>query len=194
MSAGWSRSKPWRRPDAMRIDGKPYRSVWVDEDGWTIRIFDQTKLPWALEVLRLEDEAGVAHAIRSMQVRGAPLMGAVAAYGVALALRNDSSTANLDACVERLGRTRPTAVNLAWALGRMRAALHNLPPSERVAAAYAEAAAIADDDAETCRRIGAHGLPLLWEIAEAKPEGEAVNILTHCNAGWLATVDWGTAL
>jgi methylthioribose-1-phosphate isomerase len=129
-----------------------------------------------------------------MQVRGAPLIGAAAAYGVALALRADPSTANLDACVARLGRTRPTAVNLAWALGRMRAALHNLPPGERVAAAYSEAAAIADDDAETCRRIGAHGLPLLREIAERKGAGEAVNVLTHCNAGWLATVDWGTAL
>ena len=178
----------------MRIDGTPYRSVWVDEDGWTVRILDQTRLPWALEVLRLADEEGVAHAIRSMQVRGAPLIGAVAAYGVALALRRDPSTANLDGCVERLGRTRPTAVNLSWALGRMRAALHNLPPGERVAAAYAEAATIAEDDAETCRRIGAHGLPLLREIAGAKPAGEAVNVLTHCNAGWLATVDWGTAL
>jgi len=178
----------------MKIDGEHHRSVWVDGDGWTVRIFDQTKLPWALDVLRLADEDGVAHAIRSMQVRGAPLIGAVAAYGVALALRRDPSTANLDACVERLGRTRPTAVNLAWALGRMRAALHNLAPSDRVAAAYVEAAAIADDDAETCRRIGAHGLPLLRGIAEAKPTGEAVNVLTHCNAGWLATVDWGTAL
>ncbi len=178
----------------MKIDGKHYRSVWVDEDGWTVRIFDQTKLPWALEVLRLADEEAAAHAIRSMQVRGAPLIGAVAAYGVALALRRDPSTANLDRCVDMLGRTRPTAVNLAWALGRMRAALHNLAPSERAAAAYAEAAFIADDDAETCRRIGAHGLPLLRGIAEAKPAGAAVNVLTHCNAGWLATVDWGTAL
>ena len=178
----------------MRIDGKHYRSVWVDEDGWTVRIFDQTRLPWALDVLRLTDEEQVAHAIRSMQVRGAPLIGAVAAYGVALALRRDPSTAGLDAAVAMLGRTRPTAVNLAWAVGRMRAALHNLPPGERAAAAYAEAASIADDDAETCRRIGAHGLPLLREIAEARPSGGTVNVLTHCNAGWLATVDWGTAL
>ncbi len=178
----------------MRIDGKPYRSVWVDEDGWSVRIFDQTRLPWALDVLRLTDEMEVAHAIRAMQVRGAPLIGAVAAYGVALAARRDPSTARLDACVAMLGRTRPTAVNLAWALGRMRAALHNLPPEERAAAAYAEAAFIAADDAETCRRIGAHGLPLLREIVERKPAGEAVNVLTHCNAGWLATVDWGTAL
>ncbi|HZF76659.1 MAG TPA: S-methyl-5-thioribose-1-phosphate isomerase, partial [Acetobacteraceae bacterium] len=178
----------------MRIDGKPYRSVWVDEDGWSVRIFDQTRLPWALDILRLTDEDAVAEAIRTMQVRGAPLIGAVAAHGVALALRRDPSTANLDRVVEMLGRTRPTAVNLRWALDRMRAALHNQPPEARVAAAYAEAAAISDDDVETCRLIGAHGLPLLREIAARKAPGERVNVLTHCNAGWLATVDYGTAL
>jgi methylthioribose-1-phosphate isomerase len=179
----------------MKIDGVPYRSVWVDrEDGWSVRIFDQTKLPWVIEILRLADEEQVAHAIRSMQVRGAPLIGAVAAYGVALALRKDASTANLDRAVEMLGRTRPTAVNLRWALDRMRAALHNMAPSDRVAAAYAEAAAICDDDVETCRRIGEHGLPLLQEIAARKSPGERVNVLTHCNAGWIATVDYGTAL
>jgi len=178
----------------MKIDGTPYRSVWVDrEDGWSIRIFDQTRLPWAIEILRLTDEDQVAYAIRSMQVRGAPLIGAVAAYGVALALRRDASTANLDRVVTMLGETRPTAINLRWALERMRAALHNQAPSERVVAAYAEANAIADDDVETCRRIGEHGLPLLQEIAARKP-GERVNVLTHCNAGWIATVDYGTAL
>ncbi|HEV7268855.1 MAG TPA: S-methyl-5-thioribose-1-phosphate isomerase [Falsiroseomonas sp.] len=179
----------------MKIDGVAYRSVWVDrEDGWSVRIFDQTKLPWTVEILRLTDEEQVAQAIRSMQVRGAPLIGAVAAYGVALALRRDPSTANLDCVVEMLGRTRPTAVNLRWALDRMRAALHNLAPSERVAAAYAEAGAICEDDVETCRRIGEHGLPLLQEIAARKAPGASVNVLTHCNAGWLATVDYGTAL
>jgi methylthioribose-1-phosphate isomerase len=179
----------------MKIDGVPYRSVWVDrEDGWSVRIFDQTKLPWAVEILRLTDEEQVAHAIRSMQVRGAPLIGAVAAYGVALTLRTDASTPNLERVVEMLGRTRPTAVNLRWALERMRAALHNLAPSDRVAAAYAEAAAICDDDVETCRKIGEHGLPLLREIAARKAPGERVNVLTHCNAGWIATVDYGTAL
>jgi methylthioribose-1-phosphate isomerase len=179
----------------MKIDGIPYRSVWVDrEDGWSIRIFDQTRLPWSLEILRLTDEAQVAHAIRSMQVRGAPLIGAVAAYGVALALRADASTTHLDAVVDRLGETRPTAINLRWALARMRAALHNLPPAARVAAAYAEAQAICDDDVETCRRIGEHGLPLIREVAARKQPGERVNILTHCNAGWIATVDYGTAL
>lgn len=179
----------------MKIDGTPYRSVWVDQaDGWSVRIFDQTKLPWSLDILRLIDEDQVAHAIRSMQVRGAPLIGAVAAYGVALALRADAATANLDRVVAMLGETRPTAINLRWALARMRAALHNLPPAERVAAAYAEAAAICDDDVETCRRIGEHGLPLLRDIAARKPAGDRVNILTHCNAGWIATVDYGTAL
>jgi methylthioribose-1-phosphate isomerase len=179
----------------MKIDGIAYRSVWVDpEDGWSIRIFDQTRLPWAIEVLRLTDADSVAHAIRSMQVRGAPLIGAVAAYGVALALRADASTAALDRVVAMLGETRPTAINLRWALARMRGALHNLPEADRPAAAYAEAAAICDDDVETCRRIGEHGLELLQAIAARKPDGAAVNVLTHCNAGWIATVDYGTAL
>ena len=176
----------------MKIDGVPYRSVWVDrDDGWSVRIFDQTRLPWSLDILRLTDEAQVAHAIRSMQVRGAPLIGAVAAYGVALALRSDASTAKLERVVAMLGETRPTAINLRWALERMRAALHNLPAGDRVAAAYAEAGAICDDDVETCRKIGEHGLPLLQAIAARKGR---VNVLTHCNAGWIATVDYGTAL
>jgi methylthioribose-1-phosphate isomerase len=178
----------------MKIDGKHYRSVWVDsEDGWSVHILDQTRLPWEVVILRLTTAEEAAHAIRSMQTRGAPLIGAVAAYGVALALRADASTARLEQVVAMLGETRPTAINLRWALERMRAKLHNLPASERVAAAYAEALAIADDDAETCRMIGQHGLPLLQEIA-ARKTGEQVNVLTHCNAGWLATVDYGTAL
>ena len=178
----------------MRIDGVHYRSVWLDkEDGWSVRILDQTKLPWRVETPRLTDEDQVAHAIRAMLVRGAPLIGAVAAYGVALAMRRDASTAKLEQVVAMLGETRPTAINLRWALARLRAALHNLPAEARAAAAYAEAAAIAEDDVETCRRIGEHGLPLLREIAARKPGGR-VNVLTHCNAGWLATVDYGTAL
>ncbi|WP_206931133.1 S-methyl-5-thioribose-1-phosphate isomerase [Roseococcus thiosulfatophilus] len=173
----------------MKINGVAYRSVWLDSDGWGVRIFDQTKLPWVVEELRLTTWQEAAHAIRSMQVRGAPLIGAVAAYGVALAMRADP--AQLDAVLEALAETRPTAINLRWALDRQRAKLHNLPAEARAAAAYAEAAAIADDDAETCRRIGENGLPLLQEIAAKKGR---VNVLTHCNAGWLATVDWGTAL
>ncbi|WP_137177156.1 S-methyl-5-thioribose-1-phosphate isomerase [Roseomonas sp. AR75] len=179
----------------MKIDGIHYRSVWVDkDDGWSVRIFDQTRLPWAIDILRLTDVDQAAHAIRSMQTRGAPLIGAVAAYGVALAMRADASTAHLDRVVEMLGKTRPTAINLRWALDRMRAVLHNMAPADRVAAAYAEAAAICDDDVETCRKIGENGLALLQEIAARKGPDQRVNVLTHCNAGWLATVDYGTAL
>jgi methylthioribose-1-phosphate isomerase len=141
--------------------------------------------------LRLIDEDQVAHAIRSMQVRGAPLIGAVAAYGLALAMRRDPTA--LEAVAAMLGETRPTAINLRWALEKMLAVLRPLPAAAREAAAYAEAAAICDDDAATCEAIGRHGLPLLQDIAARKP-GKRVNILTHCNAGWIATVDWGTAL
>ncbi len=179
----------------MRIDGTHYRSAWLDPaDGWSVRILDQTKLPWAVEIPRLTDVAQVAHAIRAMQVRGAPLIGASAGYGVALAMRADPSTAHLDQVLALLNAARPTAVNLRWALERQRAVLEGLAASDRAAAAYAEAEAIAEDDVETCRRIGAHGLGLLRDIAATKPAGKPVQVLTHCNAGWLATVDWGTAL
>ncbi len=173
----------------MKINGQTYRSVWLDADGWSVRILDQTMLPWRVEQLRLETADQAAHAIRSMQVRGAPLIGAVAAYGLALSMRTAPQALHDTAAM--LNETRPTAINLRWALDRMVLALANLPPAERAAAAYAQAAAIADDDAETCRLIGSHGLPLLQEIAARKGR---VNVLTHCNAGWLATVDFGTAL
>jgi methylthioribose-1-phosphate isomerase len=177
----------------MKIDGTPYRSVWIDaQDGWSVRILDQTKLPWSLEILRLADITAAAHAIRSMQVRGAPLIGAVAAYGLALGLRADSSTSALARDAAMLKQTRPTAVNLAWAVDRMLHAVLPLEPSARIAAAYAEAGRIADEDAAQCEAIGREGLPLIQAIAERRPG--TVNILTHCNAGWLATVDWGTAL
>jgi len=173
----------------VKIDGVSYRSVWLDADGWSVRIFDQTKLPWQVEQIRLTTWEQAAHAIRTMQVRGAPLIGAVVAYGVALAMRAAPGT--LDTVLEALAETRPTAINLRWALDRLRARLHNLPLELRAAAAYEEAARIADEDVETCRRIGENGLPLLQAIAAKKGR---VNVLTHCNAGWLATVDWGTAL
>ena len=176
----------------MKINGIPFRSIRLNEaDGWSILILDQTKLPWQVEWLRLIDEDQVAHAIRSMQVRGAPLIGAVAAYGLALAMRRDPTA--LEPVAAMLGETRPTAINLRWALEKMLAVLRPLPAAAREAAAYAEAAAICDDDAATCEAIGRHGLPLLQDIAARKP-GKRVNILTHCNAGWIATVDWGTAL
>jgi methylthioribose-1-phosphate isomerase len=178
----------------LKIDGTPFRSVWIDEhDGWSVRIIDQTKLPWSLDIVRLTQLREVAHAIRSMQVRGAPLIGAVAAYGLALAMRQDSSSEALERDAAMLAATRPTAVNLRWAIERMLAILRNTRQADRVAAAYRAAGEIADEDAARNEAIGRHGLPLIEAIAAEKP-ASPVNVLTHCNAGWLATVDWGTAL
>ncbi|MBV9656331.1 MAG: S-methyl-5-thioribose-1-phosphate isomerase [Acetobacteraceae bacterium] len=178
----------------MKIDGTPYRSVWVDEqDRWSVRIIDQTKLPWKIDILRLTDAPAVAHAIRSMQVRGAPLIGAVAAYGLCLSLRQDSSTQAMEDAAATLVQTRPTAVNLRWAIERMLTRLRNTVAGDRVRVAYQEAAAICDEDVAQCEAIGRNGAELIDEAARRKP-GKPVNILTHCNAGWLATVDWGTAL
>jgi methylthioribose-1-phosphate isomerase len=178
----------------MKIDGTPYRSIWVDEeDGRSVRLIDQTKLPWSVNILRLTQMAEVAHAIRSMQVRGAPLIGAAAAYGLCLALRADSSTEALERDAAALLETRPTAVNLRWAIERMLTRLRNTRPADRLAAAYDEAALIADEDVATNLAIGRHGLPLIEAVA-ARGGDRPVNVLTHCNAGWLATVDYGTAL
>ncbi len=177
----------------MRIDGTPYRSIWVDEqDGWSVHVIDQTRLPWSLDILRLTDVAGVIHAIRSMQVRGAPLIGAVAAYGMALAVRADSSMAAIERDAAILADSRPTAVNLRWAVERMLAALRAAGNNDRVRIAYAEAAALADEDVACSERIGEHGMELIADVATTK--ARRVNVLTHCNAGWLATVDWGSAL
>jgi methylthioribose-1-phosphate isomerase len=177
----------------MNIDGKSYRTIWLGEDGGAVQIIDQTKLPHALEIVTLETLDDVARAISTMQVRGAPLIGATAAYGVALALRSDASDEALDRASAILAAARPTAINLRWALDEMQKAVRNQPREARVAAAYARAAAICDEDVETNRRIGEHGLGLIQAHAEKK-KGVRVNILTHCNAGWLACVDWGTAL
>ena len=176
----------------MKIDGTDYRSVWLDpDDGWSAHIIDQTKLPWSLEVLRLTSRDEAAHAIKSMQTRGAPLIGAVAAYALCLALRADASTEAMERDAALINATRPTAVNLGWALDRMLTRLRNTPVSLRVATAYAEAGLIADEDAAQNQAIGRHGLALIE--AGVRPD-RPVNVLTHCNAGWLATVDWGTAL
>jgi len=178
----------------VKVDGRHYRSVWPGEDGGSIRVIDQTRLPHAFEILRLEGRAEVEHAIRTMQVRGAPLIGASAAYGVCLAMRADPSDAALDAACASLLATRPTAVDLRHFLGAMRAALAPLAPGERARAAWVRAAELADGSAAACRAIGEHGANLLEAIGESRGRGEVVNVLTHCNAGWLATVDWGTAL
>ncbi len=177
----------------MKIDGTHYRTIWLADDGWAVEIIDQTKLPHRFETLRLETVEAAGHAILTMQVRGAPLIGAMAAYGVALAMRADASDASLEKAITYLAAQRPTAVNLRWALDEMQRVLTSLAPKERMAAAYKRAAENCDEDVETCRLIGEHGLALIREAAARKRDGEPVNILTHCNAGWIACVDWGTA-
>lgn len=176
----------------MKIDGAHYRSIWPHADGVRVEIIDQTRLPHEFGVLPLSTMEDAAHAIRVMQVRGAPLIGATAAWGMALAMRADPSDANLDEALAVLGATRPTAVNLRWALDAMRGLLEALPPGERAGAAWARAGEVSDQDVEINHAIGQNGLALIREIAAAK-RGGRVNLLTHCNAGWLATVDWGTA-
>jgi methylthioribose-1-phosphate isomerase len=177
----------------MKIDGMPTRTIWLEPDGQSIGIIDQTQLPHRFVTLGLTSLAGAAHAIKSMQVRGAPLIGATAAYGVFLAMREDASDENLERACAVLAATRPTAINLKWALDEMLAVLRNRPRAERVAAALNRASEIADEDVEINRALGRHGLKIIEEIA-ARKNGERINVLTHCNAGWLATVDWGTAL
>jgi len=177
----------------MKIGGRPYRTIWLNADGWSVSVIDQTALPHRFVTMTLASAEDAAVAIKAMHVRGAPLIGVTAAYGVALALRVDPSDAALENAIAYLGAQRPTAVNLRWALEEMRRALAPLPPSIRGAAAYRRAGELADADVETCRMIGVHGVELIAAIAARKPAGQPVNILTHCNAGWLACVDWGTA-
>ena len=177
----------------MKIDGKAYRTIWLADDGWSVEIIDQTRLPHELVIVPLKSMQDAAEAILTMQVRGAPLIGATAAYGLAMAIREDASDEAIDAAVAHLAKQRPTAVNLRWALEEMRRSVQNLPRDERVAAAYKRAAALCDEDVETCRMIGVNGLDIIKDIAARKKPGEKVEVLTHCNAGWLACVDWGTA-
>ena len=176
----------------MKIDGVPYRTIWLNDDGWSVGIIDQTRLPHRFATVDLRTLDDAAHAIRAMLVRGAPLIGATAAYGLCLALHDDASDEAVDRAHRTLLATRPTAVNLRWALDEMRTALRNRPRDQRVAAAYRRAAEICDDDVAICAAIGDHGLAVIRDLA-ARRHGDPVNILTHCNAGWLATVDWGTA-
>jgi methylthioribose-1-phosphate isomerase len=175
----------------MRISGTHFRTIWMTETG-TVRVIDQSRLPFEFATLDLETLADAAQAIKTMVVRGAPLIGATAAYGMALATRTNPSDSHLAEAARTLQATRPTAINLAWALTRMRRVLAEVQPNERVAVAFQEAAAICDADVEQCRSIGVHGLEIIRALAETA--GGKLNILTHCNAGWLACVDWGTAL
>jgi len=176
----------------MQVNGIPYRCIWPEADRRSVGIIDQTKLPHRFETVSLRTLDDAVLAISDMLVRGAPLIGATAAYGVCLGLNEDSSDTRLDAACAALIAARPTAVNLRWAVERMRSLLSDLPPKKRLEAAYQEAAAVCDEDIQVNESIGEHGLDLIREKYAEK--GDTVNILTHCNAGWLATVDWGTAL
>jgi methylthioribose-1-phosphate isomerase len=177
----------------MKIDGKQMRTIWVESDAASAGIIDQTQLPHLFATARLATLEDAARAIRTMQVRGAPLIGATAAYGVWLALRADASDEALEKAYHALIATRPTAINLKWALEEMLATVRNQPRDERANAALRRAGEIADEDVATNRSIGVHGLTIIEDIAARKKQGEPVNVLTHCNAGWLATVDCGTA-
>lgn len=174
----------------MRIGGRPTRSLWTE--GREVLTFDQTRLPFEVHVLRLRSLHDAGQAIRHMQVRGAPLIGVTAAFGLALALRDAADDAALDRALHELATARPTAVNLRWGLERVATAVRPLPPAERAERAWAEARAMADEDVALNRSIGEHGQPLLDALAVGK--ARPLNVLTHCNAGWMATVDWGTAL
>ncbi|MEY2644377.1 MAG: S-methyl-5-thioribose-phosphate isomerase [Cyanobacteriota bacterium] len=185
----------------MKIDGKAWRTIWLEQGGspgaHAIGVIDQTLLPHRFTTRRLSSCDEAAEAIRSMVVRGAPLIGVTGAYGLMLALQADPSDAALALAFEQLNATRPTAVNLRWALERVRDRVLPLPPVDRAEAARQEAAAIADEDVAMCEAIGEHGLRLFQELAAARPaerRDQPFNVLTHCNAGWIATVDWGTAL
>jgi methylthioribose-1-phosphate isomerase len=178
----------------MNIQGTPHRTVWFADD--LVRIIDQRLLPWQFQLLDLPTTEHVAHAILDMAVRGAGCIGATAAYGIALAAREAALTPDpWDALTSKAAQLncRPTAVNLAWALKRQLDHLLPLPPSTWAENALTEANRIADEDVAACASIGQHGLPLIQEIAARKPLGHPVNILTHCNAGWLAFVDHGSA-
>ncbi len=177
----------------MKVDGRSMRSIWLEPDGWSVGVIDQTALPYRLATARLTTLAEAAHAIRAMVIRGAPLIGATAAYGMSLALREDASDDALERAYATLLATRPTAINLKWALDEMMAVVRNRPRAERAAAAYRRAAEICEEDIAINTGIGRNGLPLIEAIAAKKRPGERVNVLTHCNAGWLAAVDVGTA-
>jgi methylthioribose-1-phosphate isomerase len=177
----------------MKVGDRHYRTIWLNQDGRSVDIIDQRWLPHEFRIATLRTVEDSAVAIRDMWVRGAPLIGVTAAYGMAMQTLDDASDAALDAVWEKLHATRPTAINLRWALDRMRDALKLVPEGERRAAAYSLAAGMADEDVELNRSIGRNGVAVIRDIAAGKKQGQPVNILTHCNAGWLATVDYGTA-
>lgn len=181
----------------MNIDGQAWRTIGLEPGGRSVWVIDQTQLPHQFRTLTLRTCAEAAEAIRTMVVRGAPLIGVTGAYGLMLALQDDPADAALTAAFDQLNATRPTAVNLRWALERVRDRVRPLPLEQRAGAARQEAGLIAEEDVAMCAAIGDHGLEIVQRLAEARPperKDQPFNVLTHCNAGWLATVDWGTAL
>ena len=178
----------------MNVNQQATRPIALAENGWQVQIIDQTKLPHLLTFVTLSKVNDAATAIAEMQVRGAPLIGATAAYGIALAMRDDNSDDALRHARNTLLATRPTAVNLRWAVDTIYNKLQALDKQERQSVAYAYAADLCEQDVSCNRAIGEHGLRLIRETAATKSRSTPVNILTHCNAGWLATVDRGTAL
>jgi len=180
----------------MLVNHQQYRTIWPNENVdmrlSSVSIIDQTKLPHAFEIVTITNVLQMIAAINTMMVRGAPLIGAAAAYGVALAMQEDSADALLQSSVNQLVHSRPTAVNLRWATQRMLTLLMPLPASNRLAAAWSEASVICNQDVMLNQAIGQYGLALITPLAKNKKS--RLNILTHCNAGWLATVDFGTAL
>src|SRR3984957_4549780 len=177
----------------MKVDGKAMRTIWLEPDGWSVGVIDQTALPHRFTTVKLTSLDDVAHAIRAMVIRGEPLIGATAAYGISLALHADASDEGLEHAYATLLATRPTAITLKWALDEMVAAVRNRPRAERTVAAYRRAAEISEEDIAINTAMGRNGLPLIEAIAQRKKPGERVNVLTHCNAGWLAAVGVGTA-
>ncbi len=181
----------------MNINGQPWRTIWLEEDGLSVAVIDQTKLPHTLTTSVLNSHDQAAEAISQMIVRGAPLIGVTGAYGLMLAMKHNSSDSSLEQAFAQLNSTRPTAVNLKWALERVRDRLITTPQNQRLDVAREEAKEIAEEDVQMCEAIGDHGLRILAELNQQKASqnpSKPLNILTHCNAGWLATVDWGTAL
>jgi len=181
----------------MNIDGQAWRTIGLEPGGRSVWVIDQTQLPHRFCTRSIGSCEQAADAIRTMVVRGAPLIGVTGAYGLMLAMQEDPGDQSLEAAFQQLNNTRPTAVNLRWALERVRDRVQQLPPADRVEAAREEAGRIADEDVAMCSAIGDHGLEILQQLAAARsPErrGKPFQVLTHCNAGWLATVDWGTAL
>jgi methylthioribose-1-phosphate isomerase len=172
----------------MDVDGVSYHTIRLADDGWAVEVIDQTRLPHILDIVRLESSGDAQRAIADMIVRGAPLIGAAGAYGMALATREDASDAGLAAAAQRITAARPTAVNLKRAVERVMAAVRRLPPGARLEAAYAEARRICQDEAAACEAIGEHGARLIRAAWNGR---DPVQVLTHCNAGWLASVDWG---